>query len=76
MPVMLVSPWEWDSYGHEFMEWAAAFGFEATHPGFYRTLRHIEKKAATSPGERRPKTGRRAECTRSQTQGKRPRKPF
>jgi hypothetical protein len=76
VPVMLIPPWEWDSYGYEFMERAAAFGFEATNPGLHRTLRHIEEKAATSSGGRRPKTGRRAEYTRSQMQGKRPRKPF
>ena len=45
VPVMLVSPWEWDSYGYEFMERAAAFGFEATNPGLHRTLRHIEKES-------------------------------
>ncbi len=44
MPVMLVSPWEWNSYGYEFMERAAAFGFGATNLGLHGTLRHIEKK--------------------------------
>lgn len=77
MPVMLVSPWEWDSYGYEFMERAAAFGFEATNPGLHRTLRHIEKESRyESRWETSKDEPARRECTRSRTQGKRPRKPF
>ena len=44
MPVILVTLREWNSYGYELMERAAAFGFEAMNPGtLYRTLRHMEK---------------------------------
>jgi poly-beta-hydroxybutyrate-responsive repressor len=43
-PVVLVSLREWNSYGYELMEQAAAFGFEAMNPGtMYRTLRHMEE---------------------------------
>ena len=43
-PVILVSLREWNSYGYELMERAAAFGFEAMNPGtMYRTLRHMEE---------------------------------
>ncbi|MBV9454486.1 MAG: helix-turn-helix transcriptional regulator, partial [Rubrobacter sp.] len=36
---------EWNSYGYELMERAAAFGFEAMNPGtLYRTLRQMEKE--------------------------------
>jgi PadR family transcriptional regulator PadR len=42
-PVVLVSLREWNSYGYELMERAAAFGFEAMNPGtMYRTLRQME----------------------------------
>ncbi len=44
VPVILVTLREWNSYGYELMERAAAFGFEAMNPGtLYRTLRHMEK---------------------------------
>src|SRR3954453_11000241 len=44
VPVMLLSLREWNSYGYELMERAAAFGFETMNPGtMYRTLRHMEK---------------------------------
>jgi poly-beta-hydroxybutyrate-responsive repressor len=43
-PVVLVTLREWNSYGYELMERAAAFGFEAMNPGtMYRTLRHMEE---------------------------------
>ena len=58
-PVILVTLREWNSYGYELMERAAAFGFEAMNPGtLYRTLRHMEKeglcvsKWGTSKGNR------------------------
>jgi poly-beta-hydroxybutyrate-responsive repressor len=45
VPVILVTLREWNSYGYELMERAAAFGFEAMNPGtLYRTLRHMEKE--------------------------------
>src|ERR671927_1571250 len=45
VPVILLSLREWNSYGYELMERAAAFGFEAMNPGtLYRTLRHMEKE--------------------------------
>ena len=45
MPVILVTLREWNSYGYELMERAAAFGFEAMNPGtLYRTLRHMERE--------------------------------
>jgi PadR family transcriptional regulator, regulatory protein PadR len=45
VPVMLVTLREWNSYGYELMERAAAFGFEAMNPGtLYRTLRQMEKE--------------------------------
>ncbi|MBV9455123.1 MAG: helix-turn-helix transcriptional regulator [Rubrobacter sp.] len=41
---ILPTLWEWNSYGYELMERAAAFGFEAMNPGtLYRTLRQMEK---------------------------------
>ena len=44
VPVMLLSLREWNSYGYELMERAAALGFETMNPGtMYRTLRHMEK---------------------------------
>jgi poly-beta-hydroxybutyrate-responsive repressor len=44
VPVMLLSLREWNSYGYELMEQAAAFGFETMNPGtVYRTLRDMEK---------------------------------
>ena len=44
VPVILLALREWNSYGYELMERAAAFGFEAMNPGtLYRTLRHMEK---------------------------------
>ena len=43
-PVLLLTLREWNSYGYELMERAAAFGFEAMNPGtMYRTLRNMEK---------------------------------
>ena len=33
VPVILVTLREWNSYGYELMERAAAFGFEAMNPG-------------------------------------------
>ena len=43
-PVVLVTLREWNSYGYELIERAAAFGFEAMNPGtMYRTLRHMEE---------------------------------
>jgi poly-beta-hydroxybutyrate-responsive repressor len=43
-PVVLVTLREWNSYGYELMERAAAFGFEAMNPGtMYRTLRQMEE---------------------------------
>jgi len=45
VPVVLVTLREWNSYGYELMERAAAFGFEAMNPGtLYRTLRQMEKE--------------------------------
>src|SRR5215217_1485429 len=45
VPVILLSLREWNSYGYELMERAAAFGFEAMNPGtLYRTLRHMEEE--------------------------------
>src|ERR671932_1705633 len=45
VPVILVTLREWNSYGYELMERAAAFGFEAMNPGtLYRTLRQMEKE--------------------------------
>src|SRR3712207_8573286 len=45
VPVILLSLREWNSYGYELMERAAAFGFEAMNPGtLYRTLRQMEKE--------------------------------
>src|ERR671939_458735 len=45
VPVILLSLWEWNSYGYELMERTAAFGFEAMNPGtLYRTLRQMEKE--------------------------------
>jgi poly-beta-hydroxybutyrate-responsive repressor len=42
--VILLALREWNSYGYELMEQAAAFGFEAMNPGtLYRTLRQMEK---------------------------------
>ena len=42
--VVLLALREWNSYGYELMERAAAFGFEAMNPGtLYRTLRQMEK---------------------------------
>ena len=71
VPVILVTLREWNSYGYELMERAAAFGFEAMNPGMlYRALRHMEKeglcvsKWETSKGDwpggciRSPKLGR------------------
>ncbi|MBV9454180.1 MAG: helix-turn-helix transcriptional regulator, partial [Rubrobacter sp.] len=44
-PVILLTLREWNSYGYELMERAAAFGFEAMNPGtLYRTLRQMEKE--------------------------------
>jgi poly-beta-hydroxybutyrate-responsive repressor len=44
VPVVLVMLREWNSYGYELMERAAAFGFEAMNPGtLYRTLRQMEE---------------------------------
>ena len=44
VPVMLLALQEWNSYGYELMQRAAAFGFEAMNPGtVYRTLRHMEE---------------------------------
>src|SRR5829696_5904396 len=44
VPVILLALREWNSYGYELMERAAAFGFEAMNPGtLYRTLRQMEK---------------------------------
>jgi PadR family transcriptional regulator len=44
VPVVLLALREWNSYGYELMERAAAFGFEAMNPGtLYRTLRQMEK---------------------------------
>ena len=44
VPVILLTLREWNSYGYELMERAAAFGFEAMNPGtLYRTLRQMEK---------------------------------
>jgi PadR family transcriptional regulator len=44
VPVMLLALQEWNSYGYELMERAAAFGFETMNPGtLYRTLRHMEE---------------------------------
>jgi len=45
VPVILLTLREWNSYGYELMERAAAFGFEAMNPGtLYRTLRQMEKE--------------------------------
>ena len=45
VPVILLALREWNSYGYELMERAAAFGFEAMNPGtLYRTLRQMEKE--------------------------------
>jgi poly-beta-hydroxybutyrate-responsive repressor len=45
VPVILLALREWESYGYELMERAAAFGFEAMNPGtLYRTLRQMEKE--------------------------------
>ena len=45
VPGILLSLREWNSYGYELMERAAAFGFEAMNPGtLYRTLRQMEKE--------------------------------
>jgi PadR family transcriptional regulator PadR len=47
VPVMLLSLQQWNSYGYELMERAAAFGFETMNPGtIYRTLRHMEKNGS------------------------------
>ena len=47
VPVMLLSLQQWNSYGYELMERAAAFGFETMNPGtVYRTLRHMEKNGS------------------------------
>ncbi len=44
VPVILLALREWNSYGYELMERAAAFGFGAMNPGtLYRTLRQMEK---------------------------------
>ena len=44
VPVTLLALREWESYGYELTERAAAFGFEAMNPGtLYRTLRQMEK---------------------------------
>ena len=44
VPVMLLALQEWNSYGYELMQRAAAFGFEALNPGtVYRTLRDMEE---------------------------------
>ncbi len=44
VPVVLLTLREWNSYGYELMERAAAFGFGAMNPGtLYRTLRQMEK---------------------------------
>ncbi len=44
VPVTLLSLQQWNSYGYELMERAAAFGFETVNPGtMYRTLRDMEK---------------------------------
>src|ERR687886_525992 len=44
VPVILLALREWNSYGYELMERAAAFGFETMNPGtLYRTLRQMEK---------------------------------
>ena len=45
VPVILLSLRDWNSYGYELMERAAAFGFGAMNPGtLYRTLRQMEKE--------------------------------
>ncbi|MDQ4004147.1 MAG: helix-turn-helix transcriptional regulator [Actinomycetota bacterium] len=45
VPVILLTLRQWNSYGYELMERAAAFGFEAINPGtLYRTLRQMEKE--------------------------------
>jgi PadR family transcriptional regulator, regulatory protein PadR len=45
VPVLLLALREWNSYGYELMERAAAFGFETMNPGtLYRTLRRMEKE--------------------------------
>ena len=45
VPVILLSLRDWNSYGYELRERAAAFGFEAMNPGtLYRTLRQMEKE--------------------------------
>lgn len=57
-PVILVSLREWNSYGYELMERAAAFGFEAMNPGtMYRTLRHMEKNGIVKSKWETPKGG-------------------
>jgi PadR family transcriptional regulator PadR len=44
VPVVLLTLQEWNSYGYELMQRAAAFGFEAMNPGtLYRTLRRMEE---------------------------------
>ena len=43
VPVVLLTLQEWNSYGYELMQRAAAFGFETMNPGtLYRTLRQME----------------------------------
>jgi PadR family transcriptional regulator PadR len=45
VPVILLTLRQWNSYGYELMERAAAFGFETMNPGtLYRTLRQMEKE--------------------------------
>ena len=45
VPVILLALREWNSYGYELMQRAAAFGFGAMNPGtLYRTLRQMEKE--------------------------------
>ena len=44
VPVILLALQEWNSYGYELMQRAAALGFEAMNTStFYRTLRRMEE---------------------------------
>jgi poly-beta-hydroxybutyrate-responsive repressor len=59
VPVALIALREWNSYGYELMQRAAAFGLGAMNPGtFYRTLRQMEKegivKSSWKTGESGP----------------------
>lgn len=59
VPVILLSLRDWNSYGYELMERAAAFGLEATNPGtLYRTLRQMEKDGIVESIWDTPKGGR------------------